>query len=115
MQAGVEIVSVERSAGRYRVTFNDRGTARRAEAEQFLIATGRRPNTSGFGLGVAGVTLGVRGEIVVNAFLQTASPDVYAAGDVIGDPMFVYVAAYGGALAAQAFGKDGSKLSCCAA
>jgi mercuric reductase len=26
---------------------------------------------------------------------------VYAAGDVIGDPMFVYVAAYGGALAAQ--------------
>ncbi len=31
----------------------------------------------------------------------TTNPDVYAAGDVVGDPMFVYVAAYGGALAAE--------------
>src|SRR3989475_3212419 len=37
---------------------------------------------------------------VVDEFLQTANPSVYAAGDVIGDPMFVYVAAYAGALAA---------------
>src|SRR5207247_10432673 len=55
----------------------------------------------GFGLETVGVTLGKKGEIGVNEFLQTASPDVYAAGDVIGDPMFVYVAAYGGALAAE--------------
>src|SRR5439155_306000 len=33
--------------------------------------------------------------------LQTPNPSVYAAGDVIGDPMFVCVAAYGGALAAE--------------
>lgn len=34
-------------------------------------------------------------------FLQTSNPGSYAAGDVIGDPMFVYVAAYAGALAAE--------------
>ncbi|MBI4278992.1 MAG: hypothetical protein HY660_11090 [Armatimonadetes bacterium] len=39
--------------------------------------------------------------MLVNEFLQTANPDVYAAGDVIGDPQFVYVAAYGGGLAAE--------------
>jgi mercuric reductase len=47
------------------------------------------------------VALGRKGEIVVNEYLQTSNGDVYAAGDVLGDPMFVYVAAYGGALAAE--------------
>jgi mercuric reductase len=32
------------------VSFNDDGTTRAAAAEQLLVATGRRPNTSGFGL-----------------------------------------------------------------
>jgi mercuric reductase len=45
--------------------------------------------------------LGQKGEIAVNEFLQSANPDIYAAGDVIGDPMFVYVAAYAGTLAAE--------------
>lgn len=34
-------------------------------------------------------------QIVVDAHLQTSRSSVYRAGDVIGDPMFVYVAAYG--------------------
>src|SRR2546425_12047385 len=32
---------------------------------------------------------------------RSTNPNVYAAGDVIGDPMFVYVAAHGGALSAE--------------
>lgn len=73
----------------------------RVTAEQLLVATGRRPNTSGLGLEDAGVRLGNKGQVLVNEHLQTSNPDVYAAGDVIGDPMFVYVAAHGGALAAE--------------
>ncbi len=65
------------------------------------MATGRRANTTGFGLEAVGVQLGKKGEILINDFLETANPDIYAAGDVIGDPMFVYVAAHGGALAAE--------------
>src|SRR6266545_1919208 len=69
--------------------------------ERLPVATGRRANTKGFGLETVGVTLGTKGEIVVNGYLQTTNPDIYAAGDVLSDPMFVYVAAYGGALAAE--------------
>jgi mercuric reductase len=65
------------------------------------VATGRRANTKGFGLDEVGVTLGAKGEIVVNEYLQTANPDIYAAGDVTGEPMFVYVAAHGGKIAAE--------------
>ncbi|MBN1665907.1 MAG: mercury(II) reductase [Anaerolineales bacterium] len=70
-------------------------------AEQLLVATGRRANTAGIGLEEAGIDLGERGEILVNETLQTSLPDVYAAGDVTGRDMFVYVAAYAGQLAVE--------------
>jgi mercuric reductase len=61
-----------------------------------LITTGRRAHTEDFGLEEAGVTLGSKGEILVDSHLRTENPDIFAAGDCIGDPMFVYVATYAG-------------------
>ena len=101
VRVGVEIEQVRRADSDFAVTFRSGGRSDAARAEQLLVATGRRANTAGFGLEAAGVTLGRKGEIVVNEFLQTAAAGVYAAGDVIGDPMFVYVAAYGGNVAAE--------------
>ena len=40
--------------------------------DQVLFATGRQPNTANMGLEEAGVTLGRRGEIVVDEFSQTS-------------------------------------------
>ncbi len=100
IHAGVTIEAVERN-GRYTVRFQQDSRAGTATAEQLLVATGRRANTGGFGLAEVGVTLGKRGEIVVNEYLHSANPDIYAAGDVTGEPMFVYVAAYGGTTAAE--------------
>jgi mercuric reductase len=97
----VEIQRVSRASDSYAVQFRASHEERTARASQLLVATGRRANTAGLGLDKIGVTLGTKGEIVVKEFLQTTNPNVYAAGDVIGDPMFVYVAAYGGALAAE--------------
>jgi mercuric reductase len=94
-------VKVERRAGRHILTGTKNGAEVVFEAEQLLVATGRRPNTAGMGLEEAGVRLGPRGEILVNDFLQTHNPLVYAAGDVSGRDMFVYVAAYSGQLAAE--------------
>jgi mercuric reductase len=70
-------------------------------AERLLVATGRRPNTIGLGLGEAKINLGKRGEILVDENLRTSNPNLYAAGDVTGEDMFVYVAAYAGGLAAE--------------
>jgi mercuric reductase len=71
------------------------------EAEQALLATGRRPNTEDLGLHEAGVELLPNGGIQVNDWMQTTKPDVYAAGDVTGRDQFVYMAAYGGRIAAE--------------
>jgi mercuric reductase len=99
--AEVRVDRVSRGSDGYEVQYHAGSAARLARAEQLLVAAGRRANTAGFGLDTIGVILGTKGEIVVNEFLQTTNPNVYGAGDVIGDPMFVYVAASGGALAAE--------------
>ena len=97
----VRIQHVERKEGRYYVKTLRDGETEVCTAEQLLVATGRRPTTTGLGLENAGVQIGQRGEILVNEYLQTNNPHIYAAGDCIGDPMYVYVAAYAGGLAAE--------------
>ncbi|GIW54379.1 MAG: hypothetical protein KatS3mg082_0783 [Nitrospiraceae bacterium] len=69
----VSITRVERRDGEYLVHTETNGKPEICRARQLLVATGRRPNTSGFGLEEAGVTLGSKGEIMVNKYLQTAN------------------------------------------
>ncbi len=101
VQIDVRVDRVSKGSDGYGVQYHAGPDARTARAEQLLVATGRRANTAGLSLEGVGITLGKKGEIVVNEFLQTSNPNLYAAGDVLGDPMFVYVAAYGGSLAAE--------------
>jgi len=70
-------------------------------AEALLLATGRRPNTAGLGLDEIGVETDPGGGIRVDAGMQTSRPGVFAAGDVTGRDMFVYMAAYGARIAAE--------------
>lgn len=98
---GVRIERVERVGGEYAVHAVIDGKPEICRAEQLLLATGRRPNTADLGLESAGVEVEPRGEIRVDRHLQTSNPDIYAAGDCIGEPMLVYVTAYAGGLAAE--------------
>ena len=50
--------------------------------DEVLFATGRHPNTHDLGLEDAGVTLGRKGEIVVDEWSQTNVPSIFAVGDV---------------------------------
>jgi glutathione reductase (NADPH) len=52
------------------------------EADQILMATGRRANTRNLGLETVGVALGTRGEVLVDAWNRTNVPSIYAVGDV---------------------------------
>lgn len=99
--SNININSVSEEGGNIRVFIERDKESMTIEAESLLVATGRRANTKGMGLEAAGIALGSKGEVVVNEYLQTANPDVYSAGDAAGDPMFVYVAAYAGGLAAD--------------
>ncbi|MBI5477413.1 MAG: mercury(II) reductase [Deltaproteobacteria bacterium] len=91
LREGAErVVEVERHGERIRLA-----------AEQLLVATGRRANTEDLGLESIGARLRADGTLVVAETLETTALGVFAAGDVIGDPAFVYTAAYEGRLAAE--------------
>ncbi|MBN8614546.1 MAG: mercury(II) reductase [Deltaproteobacteria bacterium] len=101
VRTGAAIREVGGAPGRYRVLIEDSEGTQAFEAEQLLVATGRRANTTSLRLAEAGISLGKKGEVLVDEQLRTSRPEVFAAGDVIGDPAFVYVAAYAGGLAAE--------------
>jgi mercuric reductase len=101
---GIEVVTsaritrVESSGGRRVVRLED---GRTFEADEVLVATGRRPNVEGLDLEAAGIELTDRGAVKVDEELRTTNPRVFAGGDVTGAPQFVYVAAAHGTLAAD--------------
>jgi glutathione reductase (NADPH) len=52
------------------------------EADQMLFALGRKPNTEGLGLAEAGVELGDKGQIKVDADNRSSVPSIFGVGDV---------------------------------
>ncbi len=76
------------------------GEDREFKAEQILMATGRRPNTSDMGLEKMGVKLGKNGEVLVDNEMRTTE-NVWAGGDVTGEPMLETVAAKEGMISAN--------------
>lgn len=71
--------------GGIEVMANVGGETQTFSAQKLLIAVGREPNTDGIGLEKVGVALDERGYVKVNDELQTSVPNIWAAGDVIGN------------------------------
>ena len=87
------------------------GEPREFAGEALFVATGVAPNSEGIGLDSVGIETDEAGAIVVSERFQTATPDVYAAGDVIGEPELETVAAKEGNHAVtNAFGDEGKTI-----
>ena len=54
----------------------------KVDADQIMIAIGRRPNTAALHVERAGVELGKKGEVRVDEFSRTSAPHIWALGDV---------------------------------
>ena len=59
-----------------------------------LMSIGRRPETAGLGLENTKVKTNPRGWIVVNKQMQTDDSNIYAIGDIVGEPMLAHKAAH---------------------
>ena len=98
---GAQVARLSRDGDQRVVDVRVMGQTRQFRADQVLMALGRQPNTQHLGLEHVGVQVDANGAIVVNEYLQTNNPAIYATGDVTTNPEYVYVAAAGGALAAN--------------
>ncbi|MHB8905124.1 MAG: dihydrolipoyl dehydrogenase [Melioribacteraceae bacterium] len=70
--------------------------------DKVLISVGRRPVTTGFGLENTKVKIGERGFVTVDKTLKTDDPNIYAIGDIVGNPMLAHKAAAEGKVAVEA-------------
>ena len=68
----------------------DRGE-RTLDGTHVLVAAGRRPNTEGIGLDLAGVERDAHGYIAVDERLATSAPGTWAIGECAGSPQFTHV------------------------
>jgi len=82
-EKGIELVlsasisSVKNESGRKRIILPDR----ELEVDLIFLTTGARPNVEL--AQKAGIEIGETGGILVNQYLQTSDPDIYAAGDCL--------------------------------
>jgi dihydrolipoamide dehydrogenase len=66
-----------------------------------LMSIGRRPETKGLGLENTKVKVNQKGWVEVNKQLQTNDPNIYAIGDIAGEPMLAHKASHEGRTAVE--------------
>jgi len=81
---------------------NKEGKTEEHEYEYVLMSVGRKPDTAGLGLENTKVKTNARGWIEVNEQLKTADPNIWAIGDIVGEPMLAHKASHEGRTAAEA-------------
>lgn len=114
LREGVKLTRIARDKEGVALEIEAEGLPEKLRTEIALVTTGRRPNSSDFGLEEAGVELLPNGGIRVDDRMRTTRSGIYAAGDGTGRDQSVYVAAHGGKVASLNALKDVAKLSCCA-
>lgn len=107
VRTGVNLKEVSQIGSTKVVLATVGGAEMEFRASQLLFATGRVPNTDSLNAEKAGVDLDEQGFVKVNDEMQASAPHVWAAGDVIGEPMLETIAAKEGAVAVNnAFGNS---------
>jgi pyruvate/2-oxoglutarate dehydrogenase complex dihydrolipoamide dehydrogenase (E3) component len=93
----IKMTGVEAIEGVKRIIFESGASV---EVDEILVAAGRSLDGKALGLHTAGIEWSGRG-IKVNEHLRTSKPWAWAAGDVVGGPLFTHVASEMGQVAAR--------------
>lgn len=75
--------------------------SRKVACDKILMAVGRAPRSKGLGLETLGVEVDKRGHVVVDTEMLSSVGNIYAIGDLVGQPYLAHKASREGILAAQ--------------
>jgi dihydrolipoamide dehydrogenase len=85
-----------------RVTFEGDVKEKEQVFDRVLVAIGRRPNSKIPGLETTGVKVDARGFIETDPQRRTATKNIFAIGDVVGEPMLAHKASHEARVAVEA-------------
>lgn len=91
----VELDRVEAMPTGKRLYYRQKGTSAETqsiEVDDILLGAGRVPNVAGLNLEAVGVDYDARRGVIVNDYLQTSNPRIFAAGDICMDWKFTHAA-----------------------
>jgi dihydrolipoamide dehydrogenase len=98
-----KVISITEQADGLKVKFEGKNVTEPEQLfDKVLIAIGRKPVTAGLGLENTHVKVNQRGFVVVDNQLKTDDPNIYAIGDIVGNPMLAHKAAAEGKTAVEA-------------
>ena len=96
------VTAVKDDVNSVKVTFKTKdGKTEERSFDRVLVSVGRRPNSKIPGLENTKVKVNEKGFIEVNKQLLTADPNIYAIGDVAGEPMLAHKASHEGRTAVE--------------
>ncbi|MCM2278247.1 MAG: dihydrolipoyl dehydrogenase [Oligoflexia bacterium] len=84
------------------VTVNDGTKEQTLSFDTVLVTIGRTPNSQGLGLEKAGIKVDAKGFVPVDAQRRTNVPNIYAIGDIAGQPLLAHKGSKEGIVAAEA-------------
>lgn len=87
-----QLQRVEKTANGKVLHFTSNGTANQVTVDEILVGAGRTPNVEGLNLEAVGVKYDDRTGVIVNDYLQTSNPKIYAAGDICMNWKFTHAA-----------------------
>jgi dihydrolipoamide dehydrogenase len=96
-----KVTAVAAEAGGIKVTYEGKGGAATEVFDAMLVAVGRRPNGASIGAAAAGVAVDARGFIAVDKQMRTNVANIFAIGDIVGQPMLAHKATHEGKVAAE--------------
>ncbi len=111
INTGLDFIEVEEKNGKINVIARQNGERKTFIADKILVSTGTKPNTEKLKLDNIGLDLTPYGHIKVNDGMETNINHIYAAGDVVNTPSYVYTAALEGKIAIEnAFTNTNNKV-----
>ena len=84
-----------------KVTFDGDKAPEPQAYDRVLVSVGRVPNGKLIGAENAGISVDERGFIAVDQHMRTNVPNIYAIGDIVGNPMLAHKAVHEGHVAAE--------------
>ncbi|MDP9138642.1 MAG: dihydrolipoyl dehydrogenase, partial [Pseudomonadota bacterium] len=97
----VKVTKVEAKPDGLHVSFEGGGAPASDRFDKVLVSVGRRPNGKAIGAESAGVAVDERGFIPVDKQMRTSQTNIFAIGDVVGQPMLAHKAVHEGKVAAE--------------
>ncbi|MCU0835673.1 MAG: dihydrolipoyl dehydrogenase [Chromatiaceae bacterium] len=98
---GTRVTAMSATSEGIRVRFEGKGAPEEELYDRVLVAVGRRPNGKLIGAEHAGVQVDERGFIPVDQHMRTNIPNIFAIGDVVGNPMLAHKATHEAKVAAE--------------